>query len=130
MAWSLYTKYSTEEGCGMNFFIKGNLENETIQTRMRILNKFCQKLSKFNELFHSEEMDLFLSSNDVKKALSALPPQKYEDIYLKYKGVFHDYYKEYDDVAGKKKINDFLYFLKKAIVQIKVIFFLLRHSER
>jgi nitrogen regulatory protein PII-like uncharacterized protein len=88
---------------------------------MRILNKFCQKLSKFNELFHSEEMEIFLTSNDVKKALNALPPQKYEDIYLKYKGVIHDYYKEYDDVAGKKKISDFLYFLKKAIMQIKVI---------
>jgi hypothetical protein len=65
-------------------------------------------------------MDIFLSSSDVKKSLSSLPQQKYEDIYLKYKNSFHDYYKEYDDVAGKKKINEFLYFLKKAIVQIKV----------
>jgi hypothetical protein len=65
-------------------------------------------------------MDIFLSSSDVKKALNALPQQRYDDIYLKYKMAFHDYYKEYDDVAGKKKINDFLYFLKKAIIQIKV----------
>jgi hypothetical protein len=88
--------------------------------RLRILNKFCQKLTKFNELFYSEEMEIFLKSNDVKKDLNSLPQQRYEDIYVKYKNCFHDYYKEYDVVAGKKKINEFLLFLKKATVQIKV----------
>ncbi len=65
-------------------------------------------------------MDIFLKSSDVKKSLNSLPQQRYEDIYIKYKNAFIDYYREYDEIAGKKKINDFLNFLKKAIVQIKV----------
>jgi hypothetical protein len=61
--------------------------------RLRILNKFCQKLSKFNEIFISEEVKTFLSNtNDVAKSLATLPNQTYEDLLLKYRRAFPDYY--------------------------------------
>ncbi len=66
-------------------------------------------------------MEIFLKANDVAKELNNLPLQKYEDIFVKYRNSFHDYYKEYDDINGKKKINDFQFFLKKAIAQMKVL---------
>ena len=37
----------------------GNLDEVTIETRMRLLNSFCYKLSKSSFLFESEEVKLF-----------------------------------------------------------------------
>jgi hypothetical protein len=61
---------------------------------MKLLNKFCLKLSKFQVMFTSEEMKVFFSPNiaDIKKALGTLPNQSYEELYLKYKRAFPDFY--------------------------------------
>ncbi len=96
---------------------------------MKLLNKFCLKLSKFGEIFHSEEMKIFLSNTtDVVKALETLPPQTYEQILLKYRRVFVDYYevnihlllKAYEVGLAKIKINEFISFLKKALANLRV----------
>ena len=45
-------------------------------------------------MFSSEEMKVFFSPNflDIKIVLGSLPNQSYEDLYLKYKRAFPDYY--------------------------------------
>jgi hypothetical protein len=61
--------------------------------RMKLLNTFCSKLSKFSHLFYSDEMRVFLSNTDgLSKGLNSLPAQSYEDLYLKYKTSFTDFY--------------------------------------
>jgi hypothetical protein len=63
---------------------------------MKLLNKFCLKLSKFQVMFSSEEMKVFFSNvGDIKKALGSLPNQSFEELYLKYKRAFPDFYEVY-----------------------------------
>jgi hypothetical protein len=76
---------------------------------------------KFNDIFISQELKIFFSNNaEVIKSLEALNKPSYEELVIRYKNSFIDYYKDYDEVAGKKKVSDFLLFLKKSILQIKV----------
>jgi hypothetical protein len=70
------------------------LEIKVIESRLKLLNKFCVKLMKIPEMVNSEEIKAFLSNtNDVAKSLSTLPVQTYEDIVVKYTKSFPDYYK-------------------------------------
>lgn len=71
----------------------GNLDKKLIDIRMKLLNSFCTKIIKLRELSNSEEMKIFLSeSNDVIKALSAIPTQSYEELLEKYRRAFPNYY--------------------------------------
>jgi sorting nexin-1/2 len=71
----------------------GNLEEKVIEARKKLLNTFCIKLSKFPHIFASKEMNLFTSNcQDVKKAFNNLGNQNYEELYLKYKEAFPDFY--------------------------------------
>jgi len=73
--------------------------------RMKLLNTFCQKLSKFPHLFYSDEMRVFLANTEgLSKGLNSLPVQSYEDLYLKYKTSFTDFY----EVC--LKINKYFYY--------------------
>ncbi len=57
------------------------------------MNKFFFKLTKFKDIFNSKEMKIFLSgTNDVKKALENLKKPSYDELVLKYKETFLDYY--------------------------------------
>lgn len=78
----------------LKIYIQGNLDAKVIDSRVKLLNKFCLKLSKFQVMFSSEEMKVFFSPNilDMKKVLDSLPNQSYEDLYLKYKRAFPDFY--------------------------------------
>jgi hypothetical protein len=61
--------------------------------RMKLLNGFCLKLQKFPAVFNSDEMKVFLSNTtDLTKSMNSLPVQTYEDLYLKYKSAFPDFY--------------------------------------
>ena len=61
--------------------------------RMKLLNGFCLKLQKFPAIFYSDEMKVFLSNtSDLTKSLSSLPVQSYEDMYIKYKLAFPDFF--------------------------------------
>ena len=87
--------------------------------RQKLLNKFCYKISNISYLFFSEEIKLFLNTpTDVVIPLESLPKQSYEDIYEKYKQAFGDI-GDYEAVNEKHKINEFLLFLKKGIINIK-----------
>jgi hypothetical protein len=47
-------------------------------------------------MFSSEEMKVFFSNvGDIKKALGSLPNQSFEELYLKYKRAFPDFYEVY-----------------------------------
>jgi hypothetical protein len=51
------------------------------------------KLSKFSAIFNSDEIKVFLSNiGDITKAYSSFSNQNYEELYLKYKNAFPDYY--------------------------------------
>jgi hypothetical protein len=72
---------------------KGNLETKIVEMRMKLLNTFCLKLYKFQDMFNSDEMKIFFSNvQDVKKALSSLHPHNYEELLLKYRKAFPNFY--------------------------------------
>lgn len=99
----------------------GSTDDDTIETRMRLLNSFCYKISKISYLFDSEEVKLFQgNSPDISKALEKLPSLKYAEIYEKYKAAFPDYYEAYDLILGKGKLKEFQGFLKRTLTNIKV----------
>jgi hypothetical protein len=111
--------------------IQGNLQVELIDSRVKLLNKFCNKLLKFHDIFNSQEMKIFFNSNtDIIKSLEAINKPTYEELVLKYKNSFIDFYKDYDEISGKKKISEFLLFLKRAVTQIKVNNFNLRRLKK
>lgn len=91
----------------------GNLDDDTIETRMRLLNSFCYKLSKSSFLFESEEVKLFQAVNpDIAKALDKLPAHNDGEILEKYKTAFPDYYEAYVLILGKGKLKEFQGFLR------------------
>lgn len=99
----------------------GNLDDEVIKMRTRILNSFCYKLSQIPYLFESEEVKVFQSNSpDVSKALEKIPSLKYEEILEKYKAAFPEYYDAYDLILGKGKLNEFQETVKKTLSQLKV----------
>lgn len=99
----------------------GNLDEDTIETRMRLLNSFCYKISKSSFLFESEEVKLFQAVNpDIAKALDKLPPHNDGEILEKYRTAFPEYYEAYDLILGKGKLKEFQGFLKKTLTNIKV----------
>ena len=101
----------------------GNLETSVINSRTRLLNVFCQKLSQFTFLFESEEVKLFQSDQpEIAKVLEKMPNLNYEEILEKYREAFPDYYEAYDVILGKGKLTEFLHFLKRTLTNIKVSF--------
>lgn len=99
----------------------GNLDDDTIETRMRLLNSFCYKLSKSSFLFESEEVKLFQANTlEVAKSIDKLKPHTDGEILEKYKVAFPDYYDAYDLILGKGKLKEFQGFLKKTLTNIKV----------
>lgn len=70
----------------------GKTDQEIIEIRIELINRFFFKLSKLTDIFNSNEIDFFLqNSNDVNKTLSSLPSQSYEDLLMKYSKVFSDF---------------------------------------
>lgn len=73
---------------------QGNLNEKIVGARLKLLNKFVRKLSKFPDIYNAEEMRVFLSNTaDIPKALSNLHTQSYDDIVAKYTKAFPNYYK-------------------------------------
>ena len=99
----------------------GNLDNSIIETRQRILNKFCEKLISISYLSESEEVLKFVTSNDSSKELEKLPGLKPEEILFKYQKAIQDYYEAYDLKFGKEKLDKFKELLTSIETTIKVI---------
>lgn len=99
-----------------------NLENKNIESRMRHLNLFCLKLSKFKAIFECEEMQLFQSNNsDIGKLLDKLLKLTSKDILQRFQEAYPDFYEAYDLTLGKAKLSEFFSFIKKAMSNLKVI---------
>ena len=91
-----------------------NTETKTINMRMRLINRFLDKLSKINYLYNSEETQLIKSNSpDCSKNIEKLKKLSYLEKLERYQSAFPDYYETYDVILGKGKVNDFLSFVKK-----------------
>lgn len=98
-----------------------NTDKELTETRVRLLNNFCRRLSKIDYLFNSEEVKLFQNNaHDITKGLEKLPKRQYTEIYTCYKRLFPNYYETYDLILGKGKIQNFQNFVKKLLHSIRV----------
>ena len=96
--------------------VVGNLEKKNIDKRIRLLNKFCLKLSKYPFIYSSDEVILFQSHGpDVGKALEKSPKVKYPEMLEQYKSAFPNYDESYDLILGKSKMVEFSGFLKKTL---------------
>ena len=103
----------------------GNLEKKVIEMRTRVINDFCHKISKFEFILDSDELQIFLiRCNDVSKAISNLPKLNYEEILARYKKIFSDVVQKIEEENCElekyvKKINDAIPFMKKVLLNLK-----------
>lgn len=112
--------------------IVGNMDNEFISLRLKLINKFCLKISQLPHLFNSEELMFFLKADDVEKTLNKLPKEGYDEILMKYKKVFVNSVKE-DSSATDQNITKCTNFMNKVLLKtlnsIKVSHFKFRHLK-
>ena len=103
----------------------GNLEKKVIEMRTRVINDFCHKISKFNFILDSDELQIFLiRCNDVSKSISNLPKLNYDEILARYKKIFSDVVQKIEEENCElekyvKKINDAIPFMKKMLLNLK-----------
>ena len=103
----------------------GNLEKKVIEMRTRVINDFCHKISKFNFILDSDELQIFLiRCNDVSKSISNLPKLNYDEILARYKKIFSDVVQKLEEKNCElenyvKKINDAIPFMKKMLLNLK-----------
>ena len=103
----------------------GNLEKKVIEMRTRVINDFCHKISKFDFILDSDELQIFLiRCNDVSKAINNLPKLNYEEILARYKKIFSDVVQKIEEENCElekyvKKINDAIPFMKKVLLNLK-----------
>ena len=100
--------------------VVGAHEQDFVDNRKEMLNRFCDKLSTIRYLFESEEMKVFLENvRDVPKAMSSVPQHSYEELLKKYSHTFTEYDDNYDTIQGKINQSNFLRILKAAQPRIK-----------
>ena len=103
----------------------GNLEKKVIEMRTRVINDFCHKISKFEFILDSDELQIFLiRCNDVSKSISNLPKLNYDEILARYKKIFSDVVQKLEEENCElenyvKKINDAIPFMKKMLLNLK-----------
>ena len=103
----------------------GNLEKKVIEMRTRVINDFCHKISKFNFILDSDELQIFLiRCNDVSKAINNLPKLNYDEILARYKKIFSDVVQKLEEENCElekyvKQINDAIPFMKKMLLNLK-----------
>jgi len=103
----------------------GNLEKKVIEMRTRVINDFCHKISKFNFILDSDELQIFLiRCNDVSKSISNLPKLNYDEILARYQKIFSDVVQKLEEENCElenyvKKINDAIPFMKKMLLNLK-----------
>ena len=103
----------------------GNLEKKVIEMRTRVINDFCHKISKFNFILDSDELQIFLiRCNDVSKAINNLPKLNYDEILARYKKIFSDVVEKLEEEKCElekyvKQINDAIPFMKKMLLNLK-----------
>jgi hypothetical protein len=109
--------------------IVNNLDNDIIQLRVKILDRFCKRLARCDELYKSEEVKIFMCSYEAKKSLDSIPDETLEKRLEKYKSVYGEISGDYDAINARRVLNDFLAFLKRTHLQIRVYNILFRISK-
>ena len=98
----------------------GNMNKNYINKRLRLLNIFCEKLSKFPFLWTSETVVRFQTLNgEFSKLIDKSPKENIINILNKYKNCFKGYTSAYDIILGKSKMSEFLNFFKRVERTIK-----------
>ena len=100
----------------------GNLEKKVIETRTRVINDFCHKISKFKFIVDSEALQIFLiKSIDVSKVINNLPKLNYDDILFRYKKAFPNINPGTENELEKylKCVNNAIPFMKKILINLK-----------
>ena len=98
----------------------GNTDPKNIESRMRLLNEFCFKLSKFSYLIQSEEVNVFMTArNDVAKAIEKIKKEDYPQLRERYENSFSNYYENDDIIRAKGKMTEITSFVKRAMKNMK-----------
>lgn len=98
----------------------GGTEPKYIESRMRLLNEFCFKLSKFPYLIQSEEANVFMTErNEVAKTIEKIKKEDYPQLKERYLNSFSNYYENYDIILGKGKMTEIASFVKRAMKNMK-----------
>lgn len=98
----------------------GNLNKAYIDKRIRLLNKFCLKLSKYPFLYSSEEVIQFQTQGgEIAKQLEKAPKIKIPEMLEQYKSAFTNYDESYDLILGKSKMVEFGGFLKRTLKNLR-----------
>ena len=98
----------------------GNKGKKIIGLRLKMINRFLNKLSKLEYLFNSEEMELFLqNTSSVSKTLEGIKLENYEDLLKKYTLAFTEYDDNFDTTTGKEEQDKFLKKLTEIYPKIK-----------
>jgi hypothetical protein len=89
------------------------MDEDVINLRVKMLDRFSNQLIRYEELYNSEEVKIFLCSIDAKKSLESMADEPYERLLEKYKKAYGDVNVEYDVNRGRRLLIDFLAFLKR-----------------
>lgn len=95
----------------------GNLESSFIESRCLQLREFCSKICEMSYLFKSEEVRIFLLSEDVEKALNRLPKESPEETLMKYKKSFINIIKDNQQTNVDEEITKCTGFMTKVLVR-------------
>ena len=100
--------------------IIGSKNNEVIEMRIELINRFWAQITKIDYLFNSEEMKIFLSnSTDLIKLFNNIKPQNYKDLLKKYSEVVVNYDENFDIENAKKEQEKFYKIIKENYPRIK-----------
>ena len=100
--------------------IIGAKNNEVVEMRIELINRFCAQISKIDYLFNGEEMNIFLTNTtDVIKLFNNIKPQNYKDLLKKYSEVVINYDENFDIENAKQEQEKFYKLIKENYPRIK-----------
>ena len=86
----------------------GRKDKEMIEFQIKILNTFCEKVSRYDFLLNSDELKLFLVNiSEPSKSIERLQDPEYNVILNRFIRDLGDVSDDYDYVEGKEKIQKF-----------------------
>lgn len=94
----------------------GNLESSFIESRCLQLREFGVRLAELPFLFNSEEVKIFLQSEDVEKALGKIPKDSPEEILMRYKKSFINIVSDVKNVKIDEDVNKCTGFMTRVLV--------------
>jgi len=100
--------------------IIGSKNNEIIEMRIELINRFCTQISKIDYLFNSEEMNIFLTNTtDVIKLFNNCKTKSYNELLKKYSEIITNYDDNFDIENSKKEQEKFYKLIKENYPRIK-----------